>query len=326
MADAIYFPGLVPTTFPTIAEFLTENEFAQRRLAVADEVLGYSLIEAYEKAEVYDWEVFEAGFMALSLALADWATEHLALRPVVYGGQSFGAIVGAVYAGVLDYPDALRLVRESTRVELDYFGGLAEPVGCFFFYRLDSTVVDRLVAQCLAEGHRVEASIYLDNSVHGVSGTMTGLDRFQELVAEAGGHAFYLMNRAEHCSMVVELRQRLEAEVYSQLVWHHSPLPLLSDVTGRLLTEPADVMTDLLDGWTSPVRWSTVVDGIRASGAERAFVIGPRNMFARLTGNSVPTAVVTPKAVTDFRTKGFALPRTRPDQPDRPARTPVTSR
>lgn len=308
MADAIYFPGLVPTTFPSVADFLTGNEFARRRLAVADEVLGYSLIGAYEKAEVYDWEVFEAGFLALSLALADWAHAELDLDPVVYGGQSFGAIVGAVYAGVLDYPDALRLVRESTRVELEYFAGLAEPVGCFFFYRLDSTVVDRLVEQCLAEGHRVEGSIYLDNSVHGVSGTMTGLERFRELVAAEGGYAFYLMNRAEHCSMVAELRQRLEAEVYTRFTWHRSPLPMLSDVTGRLLTEPSEVMTDLLDGWTSPVHWHTVVEGIRVSGADRAFVVGPRNMFARLTGDSVPTAVVSPKAVMDFPDKGFVLP------------------
>ena len=307
VADAIYFPGLVPTTFPAIADFLTENEFAKRRLALADEVLGYSLIDAYEKAEVYDWEVFEAGFMALSLALADWATEHLDLRPVVYGGQSFGAIVGTVYAGVLDYADALRLVRESTRVELDYFGGLAEPVGCFFFYRLDSETVDKLVAQCLAEGHRVEGSIYLDNSVHGVSGTMTGLERLRELVADAGGYAFYLMNRAEHCSMVMELRQRLETEVYGRFSWRRSELPMLSDVTGELLTDPAAVMKDLLDGWISPVRWSTVVEGIRASRAERAYIIGPRNMFARLTGNSVPTAVVTPKAVMEYPEKGFKV-------------------
>jgi [acyl-carrier-protein] S-malonyltransferase len=304
----IYFPGLVPTTFPAVADFLTGSEYARARLAVADEVLGYSLIEAYEKAEVYDWEVFEAGFMALSLALADWATDHLDLDPVVYGGQSFGAIVGAVYAGVLDYAEALRLVRESTRVELDYFGSLAEPVGCFFFYRLASHEVDRLVARCLSEGHRVEGSIYLDNSVHAVSGTMTGLQRLRELVLAEGGHAFYLMNRAEHCSMVSGLRDRLEEEVYGRLSWRRSWLPMVSDVTGKLLTDPQEVRGDLLDGWVTPVYWSTVADGIRASGAVRAFVIGPRTMFSRLTSDVVPTAVITPKAVQEFPREGFALP------------------
>jgi [acyl-carrier-protein] S-malonyltransferase len=298
----------VPTTFPAVADFLSDNEYARARLAVADDVLGYSLIRAYEKADVYEWEVFEAGFMALSLALADWAADHLDLDPVVYGGQSFGAIVGAVYAGVLDYADALRLVRESTRVELDYFGSLAEPVGCFFFYRLASEEVDQLVARCLSEGHRVEGSIYLDNSVHAVSGTMTGLRRVRELVMAAGGYPFYLMNRAEHCSMVSRLRERLDDEVYRRLRWRRSWLPMVSDVSGKLLTDPQEVRADLLDGWVTPVYWSTVADGIRDSGADRAFVIGPRTMFSRLTSDVVPTAVITPKAVAEYSRKGFAVP------------------
>ncbi len=323
MADAIYFPGLVPTTFPSIAEFFTENPYARQRTAIADDVLGYSLTAAYERADVYDWEVYEAGFMALNLALADWAGDSLDLDPVVFGGQSFGAIVGAVYAGALDYADGLRLIRESTRVELDYFGGLTEPLGCFFFYRLAADDVDALLEECRAEGHRVEGSIYLDNRVYGVSGTMSGLERLRELVTRAGGRAFYLMNRAEHCPMVADLRQRLEAEVYSRLTWRDVRLPMISDVTGCLLTDRVAIMTDLLDGWTTPVHWSTVAAGIQASGADRAFVVGPRNMFARLTGASVPTAMITPRTVADFPTKGFRPPAARPSAAPTPAAVTV---
>lgn len=311
MADAIYFPGLVPTSFQSIETFLKENPYAQERFRAADEFLGYSLIEAYEHAEIYDWEVYEAGYMALTLALADWADDHLDLSPVVFGGQSFGAIIGCVHNGVLSYEDGLRLVRESAKVEVEYFEGLAEPLGCFFFYRMDSPTVDRLIAQCQAEGRQVEASIYLSNSVHAVSGRMTDLEHFRELVREAGGFPFYLMNRAEHCTMVTALRTRLENEVYRKLNWRPSRVPMLSDVTGELITDPEAIMTDLLDGWTTPVVWSTVVEGLRESKAEQAYVIGPRNMFAQLAGDSLPTAVVTPKAVLEYPAKGFAGPRSR---------------
>lgn len=299
MGDVIYFPGLVPTTFPAVETFLRENVFARRRLEIADEVLGYSLVEAYERAEVYDWEVYEAGFLALTLALADWAHHHVGLYPVTYGGQSFGAVIGAVFGGVLDYRDAVVLVRESTRVEVEYFDALDEPLGCFFFYRLDAAAVDRIVQRSRDAGHAVEASIYLDNSVHAVSGTVSGLDHVRSLVQEAGGFPFYLMNRAEHCSMVGGLRERLEHEVYSKLEWRPGRYPMLSDVSGRMLTDPVEIMHDLLDGWTTPVRWTTVVDGIRASGAERAVVVGPRNMFGRLTRSSLPTITVTPRSVAD---------------------------
>lgn len=308
MADVVYFPGLVPTTFATIETYLRTDIYARARLREADEVLGYSLVDAYRDAEVYDWEVYEAGVLALSLALADWADDTLDLDPVAFGGQSFGAIVGAVWAGVLPYPDALRLVRESTRVELDWFGSRPTALGCFFFYRLDAVTVDGLIARARGEGHVVEGSIYLDNSVHAVSGTSTGLDRMRELVAEAGGHAFYSMNRAEHCSLVQGLRDRLAAEVYGDLRWFRSTLPMLSDVTGALLTDPDDIRDDLLDGWVTPVHWAAVSAAIRRAGADRAVVIGPRTMFGRLTQRTVPTAVLTPRSVLEHPTTAFRLP------------------
>lgn len=73
MPVALFFPGLIPTGFDAISAFVTTNEHARRRFAEADEILGYSLAEAYREASIYELEVFEAGFMALTLALADWA-------------------------------------------------------------------------------------------------------------------------------------------------------------------------------------------------------------------------------------------------------------
>lgn len=308
MADVVYFPGLVPATFASIEEYLRTDPYAQARLRTADEVLGYPLLEAYRTAEVYDWEVYEAGVLALSLALADWAGDTLDLDPVAFGGQSFGAIIGAVWGGVLGYADALRLVRESTRVELEWFGSRPEPLGCFFFYRLTAPVVDDLVARCRAEGHVVEGSIYLDNSVHAVSGTESGLRRLRDLVADAGGHAFYSMNRAEHCSLVQGLRDRLATEVYPRAAWSGSRLPMLSDVSGSRLRSPDEIREDLLDGWVTPVHWPAVTGAIREVGADRAIVIGPRTMFGRLTAGTVPTAVLTPRAVLEYPDKGFRLP------------------
>ncbi len=311
MPDALYFPGLVPSASSSVEEFMRRNEFVQRRLRVADEVLGYSLLDAYAKAEIYDWEVFETGFMVLTLALADWTMENLDIDPVLCGGQSFGAIVAAVFTGALDYPDAIEFIRASTAVETDYFNGLPAPMGCLFFYRLDSASVDRLIEQCRSDGLDLEASVYLDDSVHAVSGPIEHLKIFRQLIRDRGGHAFYLMNRAEHCPSVAPLRERLKNEVYQKFTWNTPSLPLLSDVTGELLHHPDAIMEDLLDGWVSPVHWTTVVEGIRTAGADNVLIIGPRNMFARITNNRLPTAVVTPKVIDEFPVKGFPPPTLR---------------
>ncbi|WP_051836141.1 ACP S-malonyltransferase [Streptomyces sp. NRRL WC-3742] len=295
MSVALFFPGLIPTRYDAVAEFVARDQRARRYFAQADEVLGYRLIEAYRDAAIYDWEVYEAGFMAVTLALAEWAEREYGVAPSVCGGQSFGAFMATVRAGVLSYPESLELIRRSVVVERDYFENLAEPLGCHFFYRLPYETVERLLAQARDEEGWLELSVVLDEAVHAVSGSLPALERFERRVREEGGFPFYTMNRAEHCSAVAPLRARLLEEVYGTVPWHEARIPLVSDVDGRLLTDPEEIKHDLLDGWTTPVHWRTVVDGLRAAGTEEVWIPGPRNMFARITNTTFRTRVVSPK-------------------------------
>jgi [acyl-carrier-protein] S-malonyltransferase len=297
MSVALFFPGLIPTRYDTVSEFVSSNEHARRRFAEADEVLGYSLIDSYRDAAIYDWEVYEAGFMALTLALAEWAEENLGARPAVCGGQSFGAFMAVVRAGALTYRDGLELIRRSVAVEREYFDSLQEPLGCHFFYRLPYRTVERLLKEFEAAGEWLELSVVLDDGVHAVSGPLDTLSRFEQRVREEGGFPFYTMNRAEHCSAVAGLRQRLHGEVYGTVEWRPAAIPVVSDVDGRLLTDPEELKQDLLDGWTTPVHWQTVVRGLKSAGVEEVWIPGPRNMFARITNNSFATKVISPKLV-----------------------------
>ncbi len=291
----MFFPGLVPSRYDAIKDFVTGSEHARRRFAEADEVLGYSLAEAYREASIYEWEVYETGYMALTLALADWAEERFGGSPALCGGQSFGSFMAAVRSGALSYPQALTLVRRSVVVETDYFESLDKPLGCHFFYRLPHATVDALLAEFRARGEWVELSVILDEQVHAVSAELATLERFEQRVREEGGFPFYTMNRAEHCSAVGGLRQRLHDEVYGTIEWNEATVPFLSDVDGRLLTDPEEIKQDLLDGWTTPVHWETVLRGMRAGGASEVWIPGPRSMFARITNNAFPTKVITPK-------------------------------
>lgn len=295
VSDAVFFPGLVPTGFGPVARFVTESEYARRRFAEADEVLGYSLADAYRDASIHDWEVFQSAFLALTLALADWAECHEGMSPAVCGGQSFGGIVSAVYCGSLSYADALRLVRASSQVEQDYFESLAEPVGCYFFTNIPREKVIRLVDEFRDAGEWIEISVEMDSDIFAVSAQMRTIEKFKARTRELGGFSFYTMNRAEHCAGVADLRERLYREVYSRFTWRSPRVPILSDVDGRLIDDPESIMQDLLDGWVYPVRWSTMIEGLRRAGTTRVYVIGPRMIFSRATRDVFPTLAITPK-------------------------------
>lgn len=307
MSDALFFPGLMPTRYTAVRDFVTTDPFALRRLDEAEEVLGYPVMERYRDASIYDWEVFETGFMAITLALADWAEEHLGLRPSVCGGQSFGAFMAAVYAGALSYADSLLLLRRSVVVERRYFESLAEPLGCLFFYRLSHDTVQRLVTEFVARGQWMEISVVLDEEVHAISATLVTLAALEGRVREEGGYPIYTMNRAEHCSAVAELPRQLDREVYDAFTWSELRLPVVSDVDGARITDPDVLRRDLLDGWVHPVRWDTIITGMRAAAVERVTIVGPRSMFERITNGAFPTVVVTPKMARGSRPRPAAV-------------------
>lgn len=300
--QALFFPGLVPSRYSAIADYITNDPFARRRFAEFSELLGYPLVEAYRDAEIYDWEVYEAGHIAICLALADFAVQKQGLRPGTVIGQSFGSFVAALFSGVLSNEDMVFLVKESTRVELDYFENLPRPVGCLFLYRTTSEQLAQLVREG-ADGTDeswLEVSIDMDTTVHAVSGTLPELERLEKRVKEVGGFPFYTMNRAEHCSRVAELCRRLDTEVYEKLEWHDAAVPMLSDVDGKLRRDGTEIREDLLNGWVTPVRWDTVTNGLRSADIERVHILGPRNFFSRITDKYASTSVISPKSVLRF--------------------------
>ncbi|MGW5876535.1 hypothetical protein ACWFMI_08280 [Nocardiopsis terrae] len=300
--QALFFPGLVPSRYSAIADYVTNDPFARRRFAEFSELLGYPLVEAYREAEIYDWEIYEAGHIAICLALADFAVERQGLQPGTVIGQSFGSFVAAMFSGVLSSEDMVLLVKESTRVELDYFENLPRPVGCLFLYRTTSEQLARLVREGAdgTDDSWLEVSIDMDTTVHAVSGTLPELQRLENQVKESGGFPFYTMNRAEHCSRVAELCRRLDTEVYEKMEWRDAAVPMMSDVDGKLRWDGTEIREDLLNGWVTPVRWNTITDGLRSANIERVHILGPRNFFSRITDKYAITSVISPKAVMQF--------------------------
>lgn len=107
------FPGMDPVKFAGVGEFLTFSAHAQKRLKVADEVLGYALMDRYRRsADDYD-EATQVAFLTISLALADWAEESLEVDPESCAGPSFGQRAMAAHSGALSFADTVRLTSSS---------------------------------------------------------------------------------------------------------------------------------------------------------------------------------------------------------------------
>lgn len=297
--DALLFPGLTPARHRHVRRFLDRFAVARRLFDECSDVLGYDLEEAYATADIYDWEPYQTAFLAINLALAEWARDERGLRAEAICGQSFGGFVGAVAAGCLPLGEMVGLLSRSVAAETAYFAGLDAPLACIFFSRVADADIDEIVRAAAQPGGWAEVSVRGDRGVYAVSGTADAVARVEEAVRARRGIVFYTIDRAEHCPRMAPVRERVEREAYAGVAFSDPFVPIVSDVTGAVLRTADEVRTDLLDGWTHPTRAATLYDGLESLGVRRLIVPGPSSAFRRHGGGRFETVPISPAAVSE---------------------------
>lgn len=268
-STALLFPGLAPAKHGRVADFLDGYAPASAMVRQVDEVLGYSLLDRYSTADVYDWEVYQTAHMVTCLALADarmragdGLDRTLSEAPVVCG-QSFGGFAAAVYSGACDLPDLIRALRVSTEVESEYFAEQEEALGCVFFTRMGRDRREALMQDVMAStGGWLDLSVVQDRQVVAVSGTRTAVD---------------------------ELRER----VYEGLALKDPRLPLVAD-DGSALHTAEDVREDLSAGWSRPLIADQLYAKLLERGVRRIITPASRGSFTDFGSGRFEIEVVLP--------------------------------
>jgi [acyl-carrier-protein] S-malonyltransferase len=123
MSAGIVFPGMRPSGHADLGKFIVTDPCARRLRRVADDVLGYPLMDWYREAESNYSEYSQVAFLITCFALAERACVHLDAEPAACAGPSFGGKAALAYAGVLSFSDVTLLVSQLARCEEEYFRG-----------------------------------------------------------------------------------------------------------------------------------------------------------------------------------------------------------
>jgi [acyl-carrier-protein] S-malonyltransferase len=295
-AVAVAFPGMGSSTFAEVGRFMVLDRYARRRTALADEVLGRSLLEGFRAAEgVYDVNA-QVAFLVNSLALADRAEQELGLRPDFCVGASVGQRAAAAYVGALDFADAVRLTVDLVRCEDEYFAGEPDDLVTHCFVRVPGPEFLALVEERAARGDWIEISGHLDEGAYLVSLRAALLDELIAAVRALGGYSMQTMRPPVHAQRFAPLRVQA-AEVFARYPLAEPSLPVIADQDGRRIGSAAELQTMLLDTFDQPIHWPAVVGALKDEGVSTLYVTGPDLLFHRLdvTAGNFDVIPVTPK-------------------------------
>ncbi len=294
---AFVFPGMGPSSFADVGRFMVINPFARRLVAVADERLGYSLVDRFRETEGDYSEFAQVAFLVNCVALAQWARHALGLEPEVCTGPSFGEKAVAAYTGALSLSDAVWMTASLARCMEDYFSREHRDVVTHSFVRAPADRLGELLAEMDGRGEWYDISCYVDDDFFMLSLRERSLEWLERSLRGIGALSLYTMRPPMHSSAFGALRRQVEDEVFSRLDFADPALPVIADQDGALVTTGEGVRTMLLDGFVRPLRWPDVVASMKRMGVNRIGVCGQDSLFGRVacTRKNFEVVAVNPR-------------------------------
>ena len=285
---AFVFPGQ-GSQYVGMGKALYEaSEAARAVFQQADQILGFGLTKLMFEGpgdELEDTINAQPAILTLSIACLEALKEKLgtverAVSPVCVAGHSLGEYTALVAAGVLDFADALWVVRERGRLMKE--SSEAQPGGMAAVVGLDR---DALQAICVEAGERGVIVLANTNAPDQmvISGELPALDRAVELARERGARAVVPLriSIASHSPLMQQAAIQL-AEIIARLNLRDPATPIVASFGGTILQSAEDIRKYLADQLCSPVEWTYSVAEMVESGVSTFVEIGPGQVLSRL--------------------------------------------
>lgn len=205
-------------------------------------------------------------------------------RPVASAaaGHSLGEFSAYHAAGSLAFADAVRTVRK--RGELMFRSGTERPGTMAAVLGLDDAAAEAVCAEASGAGDGVVvAANYNAPGQIVVSGDVAAVARIEELARAAGAKRVIPLNvsGAFHSPLMAVAEAGL-GEQLDSVALEEPAFPVVSNVTARAVTDPAEARDLLVRQLTSPVRWVASEQAMLAAGVAELLEIGPGNVLAGL--------------------------------------------
>jgi [acyl-carrier-protein] S-malonyltransferase len=300
---AFVFPGQGSQYVGMGKQLYDASPAARRIFEQADAILGFPLSKlCFEgpQEELDDTYNAQPAILTVSVACLEALKEKFGPlgylgTPSLVAGHSMGEYTALVAAGVLDFEDALKLVRERGRLMKEtgeqHPGGMAAVVG------LDEQALEEVVQEAQAAGVVTLANANSPGQTV-LSGEIAALTRAMELAKARGAKLVQRLavSIASHSPLMAQAAQHFQ-ELLNRITLRPPQVPLIANISAQALTTVDELRAELSEQLTRPVQWTRSVQMMVAEGVDTIVEIGPKQVLTGLIKRITPDA--KPFALTD---------------------------
>lgn len=279
MAAVWLFPGQGSQRAGMASAWAERSAAARTTLDEAADVLGFDLpglMASGPEDLLSDTYNQQPAILAASIAVLR-AVRSTLPEPILVAGHSLGEYGALVAAAALEFPDALRLVRERGR--LMRLAGQRQPGRMAAILGLDDATVEEICAGIAG----VQVANYNAPGQVVISGQVEAVEQATRLLAAEGARKIVVLpiSIAAHSHLMAAA-----AEEFADVV-HATPLrmprpPLVANISARPITAVDEVRQELAAQLTGSVRWTASVHAMHAAGATAFYELGPGKVLCGL--------------------------------------------
>jgi [acyl-carrier-protein] S-malonyltransferase len=279
------FPGVGSQHVGMGKYFYDHFNIFRETLEEANDILGMNLPEmcfsTAKKEELAKLENSQLALLAVSIATYRVYMQEIGIPPHYSIGHSLGEYSALCSAGVIKFPDALKLVRERAAIVNDAASGLNGTMA--WVINLDSKIVEKVCREAFEKGRQVYISAFDSPHQTSISGRTDALMTMARELEKQGAIVYPLkLSGPFHCPLMKGASDKMR-EVLRLYSYENPNCSVIANRNARPYDGAGSVVENLALQLIEPIRWGDSIRYLVKQGTQMALEVGSKKVLKFLT-------------------------------------------
>ncbi|MFY4674871.1 ACP S-malonyltransferase [Bacillus anthracis] len=249
----------------------------------ADKTLGFSLSDLCFSGNIQELtstENAQPAILTLSIAQFNLFQKRVALKPSFLAGHSLGEITALTVAGVIEFSDALQIVRKRGQLMSETMSESKGSMSAISGVSIE--MIEKVCIRCSNYDQIVVISNFNSPNQIVISGDEKAVKDAGQLLQESGATVIPLRVSAPFHSPLMKSAAEKFKKYLNNFNYYPLDFPVISNVTAKPYNNRFEVINTLAEQMVSPVQWTQTVRFLSEHDIKLAIEFGPQSILTNL--------------------------------------------